>query len=182
MSLLTTAETAYFAGGCFWCMQSDFDNVPGVTKTVVGYIGGTHPNPTYELVSSGTTNYAEGIEVTFDPNKISYTQLLQYFWHNVDPENARGQFCDTGHQYRSEIFYINDAQKKAAEQSKQALQKSAQLIQIATPISAAGKFYPAETYHQDYYKKNPVRYKFYRFNCGRDKRLKQLWGDKAHNE
>jgi len=171
---------ATFAGGCFWCMEPPYDKLPGVSATISGYIGGRSANPTYEQVSSGTSGHVEVVQVTYDPKKISYEKLLEVFWVNVDPTVKDRQFCDTGTQYRTAIFYHDDAQKKAAEASKAALEKSKPFKDaIVTPIEMAGTFYPAEDYHQDYYKKNPVRYNFYRNGCGRDARLKQLWGDKA---
>jgi peptide-methionine (S)-S-oxide reductase len=170
-------EKATFAGGCFWCMQPPFDRLEGVVSTKAGYTGGHKVNPTYEEVSAGGTGHAEAVEITFDPKKISYEKLLDVFWHNVDPTDATGQFCDRGDQYRSEIFYHDDEQKKLAEASKAALEKSKPFKEpIVTKIVAATAFYPAEDYHQEYYKKNPIRYKFYRYSCGRDKRLEQLWG------
>ncbi len=169
---------ATFAGGCFWCMQPPFDKTPGVIRTTAGYTGGTKINPTYEEVSDGGTGHAELVEVTYDPSKVTYQQLLDVYWHNVDPLDTGGQFCDRGNQYRTAIFYHGDEQQKQAEASKQALVDSKRFDQpIATEIVAAGPFYPAEDYHQEYYKKNPVRYKFYRWNCGRDQRLTQLWGE-----
>ena len=168
---------ATFAGGCFWCMEPPFDRVPGVVSTTSGYTGGTKVDPTYEEVSAGGTGHAESVEVLYDPAKVSYERLLDVFWHNVDPTVRDRQFCDTGHQYRTAIFYHDETQKRLAEQSKAALEKSKPFKEeIVTEIVPAGRFYPAEEYHQDYYKKNPVRYKFYRFNCGRDRRLEQLWG------
>lgn len=178
ISSIANAATAIFAGGCFWCMQQAFDEVPGVTKTLVGYTGGKTANPTYKQVSSGRTKYYEAIKVTFNPNKVSYKKLLNAFWHNVDPTNGKGQFCDYGPQYRAAIFYLNSNQQQLAKQSKQALLNSKRFKRIATQILPASKFYPAEKYHQDYYKKNPIRYKFYKFNCGRAQRLKQIWGKK----
>lgn len=179
-----TTQTAIFAGGCFWCMQSDFDKIPGVISTQAGYTGDTQPaNPSYALVSSGKTGYVEAIKVVFDPTKISYKNLLTAFWHNVDPTRDDGQFCDKGRQYRPEIFYLNQTQKEIASTSRAALSQSGQIkAPILVGISAAGPFYPAEQYHQAYYKKNPIRYRFYRYQCGRDKRLKALWGDQAGNE
>ncbi|MAZ39328.1 MAG: peptide-methionine (S)-S-oxide reductase [Legionellales bacterium] len=171
-----TFKTAIFAGGCFWCMQSDFDKVPGVVKTVVGYTGGTLVNPSYEQVSEGGTGHFEAIEVTYNPKVTNYKKLLNNFWHNVDPTDANGQFCDKGMQYRSAIFYANTNQQAIATDSKQQLLKTKRFKNIATLILPASTFYPAEAYHQDYYKKNPVRYKFYRYTCGRDKRLAQVWG------
>ncbi|MFN7097724.1 MAG: peptide-methionine (S)-S-oxide reductase MsrA [Gammaproteobacteria bacterium] len=168
--------TAVFDGGCFWCMQADFDKVKGVINTTAGYTGGTVQNPTYEQVSDGGTGHFESVKVTYNPAVISYPQLLTFYWHQIDPTNADGQFCDIGQQYRAVIFYANDAQKQAALQSKQALLNSGQFKQITTLILPASTFYPAEDYHQEYYKKNPIRYNFYRYHCGRDQRLKQVWG------
>ncbi|MEO5693598.1 MAG: peptide-methionine (S)-S-oxide reductase MsrA [Usitatibacter sp.] len=171
---------ATFAGGCFWCMEPPYDKLPGVSATISGYIGGRTLNPTYQEVSAGSTGHAEALQVIYDPKKVSYEKLLEVFWVNVDPTVKDRQFCDSGNQYRTTIFYHDDAQKKAAEASKAALEKSKPFKEaIVTPIEMAGTFYPAEDYHQDYYKKNPVRYNFYRSGCGRDARLKQLWGDKA---
>jgi peptide-methionine (S)-S-oxide reductase len=171
---------ATFAGGCFWCMEPPFDGLPGVTATISGYTGGRKVNPSYEEVSSGTTGHAEAVQVIYDPKKVSYEKLLEVFWVNIDPTVKDRQFCDSGSQYRTGIFYHDDAQRKAAEASRAQVEKSKPFKEpIVTPIEMAGAFYPAEDYHQDYYKKNPVRYKFYRNGCGRDARLKQLWGDKA---
>jgi peptide-methionine (S)-S-oxide reductase len=171
---------ATFAGGCFWCMESDFDKVPGVVATISGYTGGRVTNPTYEQVSSGTTGHAESVEVVYDPKKVTYEKLLDVFWHNVDPTVKDRQFCDTGNQYRTAIFYHDEAQRRAAEASKAALEKTKPFKEpIVTEIVMAGAFYPAEEYHQDFYRKNPVRYQLYRSGCGRDARLKQLWGDRA---
>ncbi|MFB0507878.1 MAG: peptide-methionine (S)-S-oxide reductase MsrA [Thermodesulfobacteriota bacterium] len=167
---------ATFAGGCFWCMEPPFDKLYGVVSTTSGYIGGHKVNPTYEEVSSGTTGHAEAIQIVYDPRKITYDQLLEVFWKNVDPTDNGGQFCDRGSQYRTAIFYHDQDQKHLAEHSRQALIESEGFKEIATEITAASTFYPAEEYHQDYYKKNPVRYKFYRYSCGRDRRLKELWG------
>ena len=168
---------ATFAGGCFWCMEPPFDRLDGVVSTTSGYTGGQKVDPTYEEVSSGGTGHAESVEVLYDPAKVSYERLLDVFWHNVDPTVRDRQFCDIGHQYRTAIFYHDDTQKRLAEASKAALEKSKPFKeQVVTEIVPAGRFYPAEEYHQDYYKKNPVRYKFYRYNCGRDQRLEQLWG------
>jgi peptide-methionine (S)-S-oxide reductase len=168
---------ATLAGGCFWCMETPFDKVDGVISTTVGYTGGHKESPTYEEVSSGTTGHAEAIQIAYDPEKISYDELLQVFWQNIDPIDQGGQFCDRGNQYRSAIFCHDEDQKRLAEQSKQALIESRRFKEIATEITAASTFYPAEEYHQDYYKKNPIRYKFYRYSCGRDRRLKELWGE-----
>jgi peptide-methionine (S)-S-oxide reductase len=171
---------ATFAGGCFWCMEPPYDKLPGVTATISGYTGGRKANPTYEEVSSGATGHAEAVQVIYDPKKVSYDKLLEVFWHNVDPTVKDRQFCDSGTQYRTGIFYHDDAQRKAAEASRAALEKSKPFKEpIVTPVEMAGAFYPAEDYHQDYYLKNPVRYQLYRKGCGRDARLQQLWGDKA---
>ncbi|MGR8933607.1 MAG: peptide-methionine (S)-S-oxide reductase MsrA [Gammaproteobacteria bacterium] len=170
---------ATFAGGCFWCMEPPFDALPGVVSTTSGYTGGWKPNPGYEEVSAGATGHAEAVQVVYDPEKIGYPELLQVFWHNIDPTVKDRQFCDVGNQYRSAIFYHTETQKIQAEASKAALQQDKPFSEpIVTEIVAAGDFYPAEAYHQDYYRKNPIRYKFYRYHCGRDQRLKQLWGDK----
>jgi peptide-methionine (S)-S-oxide reductase len=171
---------ATFAGGCFWCMEPPYDKLEGVTATVSGYMGGRTANPTYESVSSGTTGHAEVVQVVYDPKKVSYEKLLEVFWVNIDPTVKDRQFCDAGTQYRTAIYFHDDAQRKAAEASKAALEKSKPFKEpIVTPIEMAGAFTEAEGYHQDYYKKNPVKYKLYRSGCGRDARLKQLWGDKA---
>jgi methionine-S-sulfoxide reductase len=171
------AAVATFAGGCFWCVEEAFEKVPGVISAVSGYTGGTVPNPTYEQVSKETTGHAEAVRVTYDPAKVSYEQLVDWFWRNIDPTQAGGQFCDSGSSYRSAIFVHDDAQRKVAETTKQALQSSGRLNQpIVTEIVAAGAFYEAENYHQDYYKKNANRYRFYKFNCGRAQRLEQIWG------
>jgi peptide-methionine (S)-S-oxide reductase len=166
---------ATFAGGCFWCVESDFDHVPGVLSTISGYTGGHVANPGYHQVSAGGTGHAESVEVTYDPSKVSYQQLLTYFWHHIDPTVKDRQFCDVGHQYRTAIFVHNDEQRKLAEASKKKVEAELK-VPIYTEIVAAGPFYKAEGYHQDYYKKNPVQYKFYRWNCGRDQRVKQIWG------
>ena len=172
--------SAIFAGGCFWCMEPPFDNLPGVSATISGYTAGGKADPTYEEVSAGTTGHAEAVQVIYDPKKVTYEKLLEVFWVNVDPTVKDRQFCDSGTQYRTGIFYADEAQKSAAEASKAALAKTKPFKEpLVTPIEKAGAFYAAEEYHQDYYKKNPVRYKFYRNGCGRDSRLKQLWGDKA---
>lgn len=172
--------TATFAGGCFWCMQPAFDRVDGVVSTTVGYTGGHTKNPTYQDVESGTTGHAEAIQITYDSNKVGYAQLLDVFWHNIDPLTANGQFCDFGPQYRSAIFYHDEEQRRLAEASKKALESSGRFQQpIVTEIVPASAFYPAEDYHQDYYRKNPVRYHYYRFRCGRDRRLEEIWGKPA---
>jgi peptide-methionine (S)-S-oxide reductase len=170
-------EKATFAGGCFWCMEPAFDKLPGVRSVISGYTGGQKLNPTYEEVSSGTTGHAESIEITYEPAVISYSKLLDVFWHNVDPTVKDRQFCDSGSQYRSAIFYHGEDQKRLAEASKKALEQSKRFPgPIYTEIVAATTFYPAEEYHQKYYQKNPIRYKYYRYGCGRDQRLKELWG------
>ena len=171
---------AIFAGGCFWCMEPAFDRVDGVLSTTSGYVGGHKDDPTYAEVSAGTTGHAESVEVVFDPARVTYEKLLDVFWHNVDPLAAGRQFCDVGEQYRSAIFYLDEAQQRAAEASRAALDKSGRLHgRIATEILPAGRFWPAEDYHQDYYRKNPVRYHYYRWGCGRDARLREVWGDAA---
>lgn len=171
---------AIFAGGCFWCVESDFDKVPGVLATVSGYIGGTVANPTYEQVSRNQTGHAEAVEVLYDPRKVTYAQLVEYFWRTIDPTVKDRQFCDTGSPYRSAIFTVGDEQMRIARASLAALEKARPFKEpIVTQIAAAGPFYLAEDYHQDYYRKNPIRYEYYRSSCGRDARLKQLWGDKA---
>ncbi len=158
---------ATFAGGCFWCMEKPFDQLPGVQDTTVGYTGGRVPNPTYRQVSAGNTGHAESVQITYDPEQVSYETLLQVFWHNVDPLDAAGQFCDRGTQYRASIFYHNDAQRQAALASKAALEKQ----------FSQQTFYTAENYHQNYYQTHPVRYRLYRFGCGRDQRLAERWGE-----
>ena len=168
---------ATFAGGCFWCMEPPYDKLPGVVSTTSGYMGGAKRNPTYEEVSSGRTGHAEVVQVVYDPAKVSYETLLEVFWRNVDPTVKDRQFCDVGSQYRTAIFYHSDEQKRLAEESKAALERSRKLPgPIVTEIVAAGPFYPAEGYHQDYYRKNPIRYRYYRYSCGRDARLEELWG------
>ena len=171
---------ATFAGGCFWCVESDFDKVAGVLSTTSGYMGGTTPNPTYEQVGRGSTGHAEVVQVVYDPSKVSYEKLLDTFWHNVDPFDARGQFCDKGSQYRPEIFVHTPEQKKLAEASKKALVDSGRFKQpIVVKITDAGPFTAAEDYHQDFYKKNPRHYSLYLTGCGRDARLEQIWGKAA---
>ncbi len=170
-------EKAAFAGGCFWCMQPSFDKLKGVISTTVGYAGGGGKNPSYEQVSSGKTGHAESIEIVYDPLKVRYEELLDVFWRNIDPVTPNRQFVDVGSQYRTAIFYYNEGQKKQALASKEKLEKSGRFSKpIVTEIVPASKFYPAEEYHQKYYLKNPVRYKFYRFGSGRDVYLKQVWG------
>jgi peptide-methionine (S)-S-oxide reductase len=170
----STAKAA-FAGGCFWCMEPPYDELDGVLSTVSGYIGGSKKNPTYEEVSTGATGHAEAVQVTYDPAKITYQRLLEVFWRNVDPLTPNGQFCDIGSQYRSAIFYYDETQKRLAEESKKALQGRFKQP-IATQIVPASEFYPAEEYHQDYYKKNPIRYYVYTSGCGRERRLREVWG------
>jgi len=170
-------ETALFAGGCFWCVEADFDKIPGVIKTVSGYTGGRKANPTYQEVSAGGTGHTEAVQVVYDPKKISYKELVDRFWRTIDPTTSDRQFCDKGTQYRPAIFYATPQQKAVVEQSKITLEKTKPFdAPIATEIAQATTFYPAEDYHQDFYKKNPVRYKYYRFSCGRDQRLARLWG------
>jgi peptide-methionine (S)-S-oxide reductase len=170
-------EKATFAGGCFWCMEPPFDELPGVISTTSGYTGGRTKNPTYEEVSSGNTGHAEAVEVVFDPTKITYARLLDVFWKNIDPITPNRQFCDIGTQYRSAIYYHNEEQKRLAEASKKALESSGHFQQpIVTEIAAASPFYRAEEYHQDYYRTNPIRFKFYKYRCGRAQRLEELWG------
>jgi len=171
---------AVFAGGCFWCEEATFEGLPGVTSVVSGYAGGIQANPTYEQVSSGRTGHAESVEVTFDPAVTTYEKLLDVYWHNVDPTQASAQFCDHGEQYRSAIFYAGDAQRQAALATKKSIEDSKVLKKpIATQIVPLTKFWPAEGYHQDYFKKNPVEYQSYRLGCGRDRRLHEIWGSKA---
>jgi peptide-methionine (S)-S-oxide reductase len=179
---LPTAEaklaTAVFAGGCFWCMEPPFDKLDGVVRTTSGYTGGHERNPTYEEVSAGTTGHTEAVEIVYDPKKIAYEQLLDVFWKNIDPVAVDRQFCDVGRQYRSGIYFRDDAERIAAAASKAKLVESGRFggQEIATEIVAATTFYPAEEYHQDYYVKNPLRYKYYRWGCGRDQRLDEIWG------
>jgi peptide-methionine (S)-S-oxide reductase len=171
---------ATFAGGCFWCMEPPYDKIPGVISTTSGYMGGKKRYPTYEEVSAGFTGHTEVVQVAYDPSKVSYEQLLEVFWRNIDPTVKDKQFCDEGSQYRTAIFVHDDGQLKAAEASKAALEKTKPFKDpIVTPIQLAGEFWAAEDYHQDYYIKNPVRYSYYRTGCGRDARLKQLWGAAA---
>jgi methionine-S-sulfoxide reductase len=168
---------ATFAGGCFWCVEEAFDKVPGVLDVVSGFTGGKVPNPSYDLVMTKTTGHAEAVRVTYDPSKVTYPQLVDWFWRNIDPVDAEGQFCDKGSPYRSAIYYHDAEQKKVAEETKKTLQASGRFKQpIVTEIASAGPFYPAEDYHQDYHKKNPNRYQFYKYGCGRAQRLEQIWG------
>ena len=170
-------EVATFAGGCFWCMEGPFDSLPGVISVTVGYTGGHVKNPSYEEVSAGGTGHRESVQIVYDPTRITYAKLLDVFWHNIDPADNEGQFCDKGPQYRSAIFYHDATQKRLAEESKAVVEK--RLGRVFTDILPASEFWRAEEYHQHYYKKNPVRYHFYRFNCGRDQRLAKLWGSAA---
>ncbi|MDP1536338.1 MAG: peptide-methionine (S)-S-oxide reductase MsrA [Burkholderiales bacterium] len=175
-TLPTTTAVATFGGGCFWCVEEAFDKVAGVVSTTSGYMGGRTKNPTYPQVSSGSTGHNEVVQVVYDPTKVSYAQLLDAFWRNIDPTQANGQFCDHGSQYRSEIFYHDDIQRKAAEASKAALLKNKPFAgDVHTLITRAAEFYPAEDYHQDYYRKNPIRYTYYKTSCGREARLKEVW-------
>jgi peptide-methionine (S)-S-oxide reductase len=175
------AAIATFAGGCFWCMEPPFEKVPGVYSVTSGYTGGAQQDPSYEQVGSGATGHAEAIRVVFDPSKVTYEKLLEVFWHNVDPTVRNRQFCDVGEQYRSGIFVHDPAQRKAAEASKAEVERTKRFPQeVVTPIEDAGPFWPAEEYHQDYYKKNPMQYRMYRSGCGRDARLKELWGSSEH--
>ena len=174
---LHAREIATFAGGCFWCMEGPFDELDGVFSTTSGYAGGHKKDPTYKEVSAGITGHTETVEIEYDPEKISYPELLDVFWKNIDPTVKDRQFCDIGSQYRTAIFYHDEDQKKYAEQTRDDLLESNRIDKLYTEILPASVFYPAEEYHQDYYKKNPIRYKLYRYGCGRDKRLKELWGD-----
>lgn len=185
-SLSAMAETQYekaiFAGGCFWCMEPPFDKLPGVKSTLSGYIGGEEENPTYEQVARKQTGHTEAVEITYDPQQVSYEKLLEVFWMQINPTTPDQQFVDVGPQYRSGIFYLNEKQRLLAEASKRKLEKANKFgAPIVTEITQAGTFWPAEDYHQDYYKKNPIRYKFYRYNSGRDQYLDKIWGkDRAH--
>jgi peptide-methionine (S)-S-oxide reductase len=175
-----TTSKATFAGGCFWCVEVDFDKVNGVISTTSGYIGGKTANPTYEQVSSKATGHFEAVEIVFDPKKVSYEKLVEYFWRTIDPTDKNGQFCDKGAPYKTAIFTHDAAQQKAAQNSRDALEKTKPFkAPVVTEIFSATTFYPAELYHQDYYTKNPVRYKYYRTSCGRDARVKELWGAQA---
>ncbi|MEI6207438.1 MAG: peptide-methionine (S)-S-oxide reductase MsrA [Desulfuromonadales bacterium] len=173
-------EKATFAGGCFWCMEHPFDGLPGVLSVTSGYTGGDKKRPTYEEVSAGMTGHAEAVQILFDPARIRYDRLLAVFWHTIDPTVQDRQFCDSGNQYRSAIFYHTEEQRRIATKSKEVLEKNKPFReQIVTEITKAGEYYPAEEYHQHYYKKNPLRYRYYRASCGRDQRLKELWGKEA---
>ncbi len=173
-------EVATFAGGCFWCVEADFDAVPGVARTISGYTGGTLADPSYKRVSAGGTGHREAVQIFYDPKQVSYPALVEIFWRSVDPTDGGGQFCDRGESYETAIFANSLEQKQQAEVSKGALQGSGVLNQpVVTPIEVARAFYPAEDYHQDYYKKSPLRYGFYRYRCGRDSRIEELWGEDA---
>ncbi|NKB81062.1 MAG: peptide-methionine (S)-S-oxide reductase MsrA [Nitrospirales bacterium] len=168
---------AIFAGGCFWCMEEAFEQVDGVVSVTSGYIGGTVADPSYEQVSAGHTGHTESVEIVYDPVKVNYQRLLEVFWRNIDPTTPDQQFCDHGNQYRSGIFFLDDMQNQLAQASKQKVEENTGLMdQVVTEITKASMFYPAEDYHQDFYKKNPIRYKFYKWNCGRAQRLEELWG------
>lgn len=167
--------TAIFAGGCFWCTESDFEKLPGVVKAESGYTAGKKANPTYEEVSAGYTGHTEAVRVTYDPEKVSYAKLVEYFWPTIDPTEKNRQFCDIGDQYRTGIYWGNETEKQVAEVSRDALLKTGRFKNIYTELAPASAFYLAEDYHQDYYKKNPVRYNYYRLSCGRDAQLKRVW-------
>jgi peptide-methionine (S)-S-oxide reductase len=174
-----TLASATFAGGCFWCMEPPFDQLTGVISTTSGYAGGHTKNPTYEQVSAGRTGHAEVVQVVYDPARITYERLLDAFWKNVDPLDAGGQFCDRGSQYRTAIFYHSEEQRRLAEASRERIHKALGRP-VVTEIAPVGTFYAAEDYHQDYYSKNPIRYNFYRWSCGRDNRLEEVWGEAPH--
>jgi len=176
-------EKATFAGGCFWCMEHPFDALPGVLSVTAGYTGGQKKHPTYKEVSAGGTGHAEAVQIVYDPSRTAYAKLLDVYWRNIDPTAKDRQFCDVGNQYRAAIFYHTEEQQKESLQSKAALEKSKPFKEpVVTEIVPAGEFYPAEEYHQHYYKKNPIRYRYYRSGCGRDQRLKELWGSAAGGE
>ncbi len=178
-----TQGTAIFAGGCFWCMEPPFEKLPGVTAVISGFTGGQKANPTYEEVSAGGSGHMEAIKIVFDPQQVSYTQLLEIFWRNIDPTDAGGQFVNRGGQYRSAIFYLDAQQQRLAEESKRKLADSGRFDRpIITAILPATPFYPAEEYHQDYYRKNPLRYKFYRHNSGRDRFLDKNWKEQKEKK
>jgi peptide-methionine (S)-S-oxide reductase len=170
-------QTAIFAGGCFWCVEADFEKLSGVISAESGYIGGHTASPSYEQVSGGGTGHTEAVRLVYDPRKVDYPTLVDHFWRHIDPTVKDKQFCDSGSQYRSAIFWQNEQEKQIAEKSRDALLTSGKFNVIHTEISAATTFYPAETYHQDYYLKNPIRYEYYRLRCGRDERIKEVWGD-----
>ena len=173
---------ATFAGGCFWCVESDFDTVPGVVKTVSGYTGGTVDDPTYEQVTAGGTGHREAVQIHYDPGQVSYERLLHIYWRSVDPTDAGGQFCDRGASYRTAIFTGTEEERRLTSESREALERSGVLEkEVVTTIEPLGKFFPAEDYHQDYYTRNPIRYRFYRLTCRRDARVREVWGDQAHD-
>ena len=169
--------SALFAGGCFWCIEADFEMLPGVIEVEAGYTAGLAENPNYETVSAGRTDHTEAVRVIYDPNQVSYPQLLEHFWRHIDPTVKDRQFCDVGSQYRSGIYWQNEAEREAAEASRRALLASGRFPEIHTELASATTFWPAEEYHQDYYKKHPIRYAYYRFGCGRDARVQQLWSE-----
>ena len=175
LSAQAKTAKATFAGGCFWCMEEVMDKVPGVLSTTSGYTGGTRKNPGYEEVSSGRTGHAEAVDVVYDPSKVTYQQLLDEFWRNIDPTTKDRQFCDGGNQYRAAIFYHGADQKRLAEASRQKIVNSKRFKRVYVDVEPARDFYPAEDYHQDYYKKNPVRYKYYKYSCGREQTLERIW-------
>ncbi|MGI9275966.1 MAG: peptide-methionine (S)-S-oxide reductase MsrA [Endozoicomonas sp.] len=172
-------ETAVFAGGCFWCTESDFERVEGVVEAISGYTAGREKNPTYKRVSAGVTGHTEAVKVIYDPQKVSYAELLEVYWPSIDPTVKDKQFCDTGSQYRTGIYYQGESQKKLALASLVKLEKSKRFKKIYTEVEPLGVFYEAEGYHQNYYKESPIRYNYYRYSCGRDQRLKELWGEDA---
>ncbi len=181
-AMKTDKAVAIFAGGCFWCVESDFDKVPGVSETISGYTGGKLDNPTYKSVTAGGTGHYEAVKIVYDPKKVSYEKLLHIFWRSVDPTDGGGQFCDRGKSYETAIFVKDDNERRLAEASKKNIEKSGVLKRpVVTPIEKAGPFFPAETYHQNFYKKSPARYNFYRFSCGRNARVKKLWGKEAYS-
>lgn len=182
MASVATAQdlkTITVAGGCFWCVESDFDTVPGVVETISGYTGGTLDAPTYQQVTAGGTGHREAVQITYDPSQVSYEELLTAFWSSVDPTDPGGQFCDRGESYQTAIFVADDVERQIAETSKKAAAEALSK-EIATPIENAGPFFPAEDYHQDYYQKNPNRYRYYRWSCGRNQRVQEVWGDRAY--
>ncbi len=178
----TGTEVATFAGGCFWCMETAFEGLDGVVSVTSGYAGGGEPRPSYEQVSSGTTGHAESVQIVYDPSKISYRKLLEIFWRNIDPTTPDRQFCDAGHQYRPAIFWHDATQQALAEESKRRLERSGRFERVVTAIAPLDRFWPAEAYHQDFWKKDPVRYKAYRSGCGRDRRLEELWEESPQTD
>ena len=172
-------KIATFAGGCFWCIEADFDRVPGVLKTISGYTGGDKESATYLQVARGNTGHYEALQITYDPEKVTYEQLLTVFWHSIDPLDQGGQFCDRGEPYRAAVFVLNDEQRKLADAAKAAAMNKLGR-KIVTPVKTATEFYPAEDYHQDYHMKSPLRYRYYRWNCGRNQRVREVWGGEAY--